>query len=48
MDGVSHYVSQRPSQTRQLISLQKNTATFYDTYMINDIIVVPTKVAAVW
>lgn len=48
MQWVSEYVKQRPSQTRQLISLQKNTATFYDTYVTQDYIVVPTKVSAVW
>lgn len=47
MEGVSEYVKQRPSQTRQLISLQKNTATFYDSYNIYDYIVLPTKVSAV-
>ncbi len=48
MQWVSEYVKQRPSQTRQLISLQKNTATFYETYITQDYIVVPTKVSAVW
>ncbi len=48
MQWVDSYVKQRPSQTRQLISLQKNTATFYDTYKMQDYIVVPTKVSAVW
>jgi hypothetical protein len=48
MLGVSEYVSQRPSQTKQLISIQKNTATFYDTYTLQNYIVIPTKVSAVW
>lgn len=48
MQWVEQYVSQRPSQTRQLISLQKNTATFYDSYTIQDYIILPTKVSAVW
>ncbi len=47
MQWVSEYVGQRPSQTRQLISLQKNTATFYDSYVIQDYIILPTKVSAV-
>jgi hypothetical protein len=47
MQWVSEYVWQRPSQTRQLISLQKNTATFYDTYTLQDYIILPTKVSAV-
>jgi hypothetical protein len=48
MDGVAQYVAQRPSQTKQLISLQKNTVTFYEPYILQNIIVVPTKVSAVW
>lgn len=48
MEWVAEYVWQRPSQTRQLISLQKNTATFYDSYTIQDYIILPTKVSAVW
>lgn len=47
MQWVSEYVWQRPSQTRQLISLQKNTATFYDTYTVQEYIILPTKVSAV-
>lgn len=47
MQAVSVYVKQRPSQTRQLISLQKNTTTFYDAYMIEEYIIMPTKVSAV-
>lgn len=48
MQGVQQYVQQRPSQTKQLISLQKNTVTFYKSYPLAEFLIVPTKVSAVW
>lgn len=48
LDAIMHYLDQRPSQTRQLISLQKNTTIFYDVTTVGDLIIIPTKVSAVW
>lgn len=48
LDAIMHYLEQRPSETRQLISLQKNTTIFYDVSTIGGLIVIPTKVSAVW
>ncbi len=47
MQGVQEYVKQRPSQISEVISLQRNTTTFYDTYTIGEYIIVPTKVSVV-
>lgn len=48
LQAIMEYLNQRPSQVRQLISLQKNTTIFYDTYNVGDTIIIPTKVIAVW
>lgn len=48
LDAIMHYLEQRPSQTRQLISLQKNTTIFYDVSTLGELIIIPTKVSAVW
>ena len=48
LDSIMHYLDQRPSQTRQLISLQKNTTIFYDATTVENLIIIPTKVSAVW
>lgn len=48
LDSIMYYIDQRPSHTRQLISLQKNTTIFYDTSVVGDMVIIPTKVSAVW